>query len=385
LRTRLAIVRQRYTPFGGAEVFVDRAIGALRARGVRVTVVTRQWHAGATKDMQGTAQGAADEIITVAPFYVGRRWRQAGFDRAVCARLAGERDMIVQSHERIACCDVYRAGDGVHAAWLEEKTRGATSVSRKLAYLDPFHRYALDAERRLYASQRLKAVICISRMVQDDVHARFGIARERLPIIYNAIDHDVFSPELRAHRDRTRRDAGIAAGAVVFLFVGSGYARKGAGVAIRALAQVRGPAHLVIVGKDRHAGRYRALADSLRVGSRVTFVGALPDPRAWYGAADAFVLPSLYEPLSNAVLEAMACALPVITSRRCGAGELVAAHGAGTVCDARDVEAVAAAMNGLLDPALRERQGAAARDAVLPLTPRAMTDRLLALYAGLLG
>jgi UDP-glucose:(heptosyl)LPS alpha-1,3-glucosyltransferase len=49
------------------------------------------------------------------------------------------------------------------------------------------------------------------------------------------------------------------------------------------------------------------------------------------------------------VLEALASGLPVITSDRCGAGELVRAHGAGVVCGARDVEAIAAAMRAMLD------------------------------------
>ncbi len=221
-------------------------------------------------------------------------------------------------------------------------------------------------------------------MVQTEIHERFGLPRERLPVIYNAIDPGAFNPGLRAHRAQVRARLGIAADACVFVMVGSEYARKGVGRALRALARVPMPGHLLVVGRDRHPARYEALARRLRVGERVTFAGPQSEPRPFYGAADAFVLPTLYDALSNAVLEALACGLPVVTSDRCGAGELVAAHGAGTVCGARDIDAIAAAMTGLLDRETREVAGANALRAVADLTPDAMATQLVGLYERLL-
>src|SRR5262245_32632618 len=116
---RIAIVRQRYNPFGGAERFVERALAALGGPGTQVTVVAREW--------AGDARGA---VLTVDPFHIGRLWRDWGFARAVCARLASERFDLVQSHERLACCDVYRAGDGVHRQWLENRARGESTLGR---------------------------------------------------------------------------------------------------------------------------------------------------------------------------------------------------------------------------------------------------------------
>ncbi|MFO1322677.1 MAG: glycosyltransferase family 4 protein [Burkholderiales bacterium] len=372
---RLAIVRQKYTPFGGAERFVERALDALAARGVSLTLITRRWPA------------SADPRITpllVDPPYFGRTLRDAGFARGVCAAVARLPGTLVQSHERIACCDVYRAGDGVHAVWVEERMREASFPQRLALRASPYHRYVLEAERRLYASARLQRVICISAMVQTEIHERFGLPRERLPVIYNAIDPQSFNPGLRSHRAELRARFRIPADACVFALVGSSYERKGVGRALEALAAVTRPAHLLVVGRDRHPARYAALARRLGVADRVTFAGAQTDPRPFYGAADAFVLPTLYDALSNAVLEAMACGLPVVTSDRCGAGELVAAHAAGVVCGARDVGALAAAMAALLSPAERERAGANALVAMRPLTPEAMSAKLVALYESLL-
>ncbi len=372
---RLAIVRQRYTPYGGAERFVERALAALAARGVELTLITRRWPGG------GDARVTP---LVLNPPYVGRTLRDAGFARAVCAAVAAMPATLVQSHERIACCDIYRAGDGVHAVWVDERLRGASASDRLALAASPYHRYMLAAERRLYASPRLQRVICISQMVQTEIHERFGLPRERLPVIYNAIDPAAFHPGLAVHRSEVRTRLGIADDACVFLLVGSAYARKGVGRAIEALAAVPAPAHLVVVGRDKHPARYFALARRLGVDKRVSFAGAQRDPRPFYGAADAFVLPTLYDALSNAVLEALACGLPVVTSDRCGAGELVSAHAAGVVCGARDIDAIAAGMTMLLAAAARTRAGNNALAAMRPLTPDAMAARLVALYESVL-
>jgi UDP-glucose:(heptosyl)LPS alpha-1,3-glucosyltransferase len=372
---RLAIIRQRYTPFGGAERFVEGALAALAARGVELVLFTRRWP-------RGTARLFNPVILN--PPYLGRLSRDAGFARAVRRAVPNAGATLVQSHERIDCCDIYRAGDGLHSVWLDERLADAGPLARLRVRASPYHRYLLEAERRLFASRRLQTVICISRMVQDDIRERFGIPVERLPIIYNAVDGDEYHPGLAAGRAATRASLGIGDDRVVFLLVGSGYARKGAGRAIEALARVPAPAHLVIVGHDRDPARYRALARRQRVEARVTFAGPQVDPKPFYGAADAFLMPTLYDPLSNAVLEALACGLPVITSRRCGAGELVAAHDAGTVCGARDIAAIALAMHTLLAPGARARAAANARRAVANLTPGAMAAQMLELYRSML-
>ena len=81
----------------------------------------------------------------------------------------------------------------------------------------------------------------------------------------------------------------------------------------------------------------------------------------------------------------MACELPVVTSTKSGAAELVLANDAGLVCPAGDVAGLAAQMRTLLDPTTRARLGANARRAVLPLSPSAITLRLVLLYRDLLA
>jgi len=373
---RLAVIRQRYTPFGGAERFVEGALEALLERGVAISLYTREWP---------ETRLALIEPHIVDPFHVGRLWRDASFARAVCKAIGGGKADLVQSHERVACCDVFRAGDGVHAVYLDERLAAASPLERVALRASPYHRYVLDAERKLFASPWLAAVICNSVMVRDEIRERFGYPDEKLHVIRNAVDGAAFHPGLRADRARVCAVHRIPAEATLFLLVGSGFARKGVATAIRALAELPPHAHLIVVGRDSHLQRYARLARSLELSGRVHIVGPQTDPRPYFGAGDAFVLPTLYDPCPNAALEAMACGLPVITSTKSGVAELVLAHDAGLVCGSRDVAAVAAHMRTLLDPATRARLGENARAAVAPLTPEAMTLELVLLYRELLA
>lgn len=373
---RLAIIRQRYTPHGGAERFVEGALEALLERGVAISLYTRQWP---------NTRLQLIEPVLCNPFYIGRLWRDWSFARAVCGAVATKAPELVQSYERLLCCDVYRAGDGVHRVWLDEWLRDASAFKRWRVESNFYHRYLLDIERRLFASPWLRAVICNSKMVRDEIHERFGLSLEKLPVIYNAVDSAVFSPELKQHRADVRQKLGVPDTATVFLLVGSGYARKGVATAIQALTKLPSNTYLFVVGREKSARPYKRLARHLGIARRVVLLGAQDDPRPFYGAADAFVLPTLYDPCPNAALEAMACGLPVVTSTKCGAAELVTENDAGLVCAARDVDALARHMITLTDAEARRLLGARAREAVLPLTPASMTVQLVLLYRDLIA
>ena len=369
---RVALIRGQYDRSGGAERFVQNAVRALRSQGASLTIVARRW-----PDNDGTA-------IVVDPFHVGSLWRDWSFARAACAELARRRFDLVQSHERIACCDVYRAGDGVHAQWLHERARVQGPLARLATGASPHHRYLLAAERALFSSTRLKAVICNSEMVRGEIAERFGTPPGKLVLIRNAVDAAAFHPGLRTEmRAAVRQQLGIPQDAQVVLHVGSGFERKGVAAFLEAVARARGRPWAIVVGRDKRLARYVAAARRLGIGERVRFVGAVSDVRPYYAAADAFVLATLYDPQPNAALEAMACALPVVTTPRCGVAELLVEGESGHVRDALDVGGLATAIESL-EGGIGLRMGAAARDAVAPFTPEAMAGRYLELYLRLL-
>ncbi|HYA38400.1 MAG TPA: glycosyltransferase family 4 protein [Candidatus Methylomirabilis sp.] len=369
---KIALIRQRYAHDGGAEHFVSRALEALRSRDVRLTLITREWRG---------AEGF--EVLTCNPLYLGRLWRDWSFARAVCRRLESESFDLVQSHERLSCCDVYRAGDGVHREWLAQRARAQGVLGRLGTALNPYHYYVKGAERRLFESPGLRAVICNSRMVREEIRRYFAIADDKLHVIYSGVDAGAFHPDLKTHRGEIRARHGIPEEATLFLFVGSGFERKGMAALLQAIAMLSGEAFLLVVGRDRHLSRFEAQARHLGLSRRSKFVGPQADVRPYYGAAEALVLPTLYDPFPNVALEAMASGLPVITSLKSGAAELIENGANGYACDALDVPALAAHLRAVTPESARTL-GARARATVEPMSLGRMSGELLDLYNKLL-
>lgn len=365
----IALIRQRYAQDGGAERFVARALESLKTQNVRLTLVTREWHGG-----------NGFEVLTCRPFHMGRLWRDYAFARCACRTLAQKKFDLVQSHERIACCDIYRAGDGVHREWLKQRSRVLGWTGRLGLALNPYHAYVKAAEKKMFTSSRLRAVICNSRMVRDEIKRYFHLPDDKLPVIYSGVDTLVYHPDLKKHRAEIRARYGIPESATLFLFVGSGFERKGVPALLQAMARLPENAFLLVVGRDKQADRFQRLAHALGLSHRAFFAGAQSDVKPYYGAADALTLPTLYDPFPNVALEAMASGLPVVTSLKCGAAELIENGKNGFVGDALDVEAQAGFMRALLNPKIRQDIGHAAQRTVEPLTLAAMSDKLVQLY-----
>ena len=355
-------MRQRYNPYGGAERFVARALPALERAGVEMTLISR------------SDQGwGARRSLRVDPFHAGNLWRDWSFARGAGKAWRREHFDVVQSHERIPGCDVYRAGDGVHRRWLELRRAAATPLERLRIALNPYHAYVCKAEKRMLEHPRLRAVICNSKMVREEIRRGFRIAPDKLHVIYNGIDVEQFHPKHRERlRGAARAEVGCGARDTVFAFVGSGFSRKGLDAAIAAVS--RGPYWLVIVGKDR----VRETTNP-----RIKFLGGREDVRPYYAAADCFLLPTRYDPFPNTVLEAMAMGLPAIVSSRCGAAEVIEPGVNGWICQPDDVQGIARLMQEA-DGAIGDaRMGKAARATAERFGIDTMARQLVDLYASL--
>lgn len=336
---RIALVFKRLDVRGGAEVMGRLLIRLFTELDHELTIIARK----------GSAPPEA-EFIRVNPFHLGRNFRYTGFARAVrrvCKRLGPD---VIYSREHVPGCHIYHAGGGAHAEMFHQTRRIEGRIKRTLDYWHPHHRGRLRLERRMYASPELQGVICNSEMVRDDIERRFDVSRSKLHVVENGIDTAYYERDADANARRVdlRADSGIGSDALVLLFVGSGFHRKGLGVAIQALAQAESDAHLVVVGRDRSQRLFGRLAARLGVADQVHFVGGQSDVRSWYWMGDALIHPALYEAYGLIVPEAMAAGLPVIASKRCGSALSLVVEGQnGYLADALDTAGFAFAIDKL--------------------------------------
>lgn len=368
---KIIFVRQQFSAFGGAELILDRTLQALAARGCKVALLGRSWR----EDRQSI------QFIRCNPPKLARPWRETLFARAACQTLRHYPNSLVQAHERIPCCDIFRAGDGVHAAYLQQRRRGETTTGKLTLAASLFHHNTLKLERTMFASPRLQAVIVNSEMVVDDLARHYDFPRARIRLVPNGIDLQRFSLEVRAqHRATTRKQLGIALRAPLALFVGSGYERKGLARAIQASARAGDDIHLVVIGRDRRPAAFQALAKRAGLGERFHLVGPMADPVPYYAAADALILPTIYDPFPSTVIEALACGLPVVTTTGCGARDIVRRLDPALAVDAFDSGGMTHGLRRAFELAARPSTANAARTIAEPFDIETMVQRMLSVY-----
>ncbi len=262
---RLTIVRQDYRPEGTTERVTERALEALLERNVAVSLYTRSW------PQTQAATGRAARVRSVPR-------RRAVARLELRARRVPRRAPLAAEPRRVPRAPAVlrrlprrrrrprRVAGGAGEARVAGRAPPRACCRRTIAI-------ELHIERRLYASPWLRAVICNSTMVRDEIRERFAVPEAKLHVIPNPVDSDALPSRVSARSGPPSSNSSrIDAAATVFLLAAADFARADLATAIDAFAQLAPPAHLIAVGDDPAAARYRRARRARGVADRVTFV-----------------------------------------------------------------------------------------------------------------
>src|SRR5215475_14116550 len=210
-KIRIAFVRRGYSRSGGAEAYLKRLADGIIKAGHEVQLVTTsewpedQWPFGSIKRLRATTViGFADEFEQIRP--------QLPCD-------------VLLSLDRVWSCDVYRAGDGVHRAWLARRRKFEVPLKQFVRGASRKHRDLLQLEESLFEKRKAGRVIVASQMVAQEITDLYRYPTDRINVVRNGVplDRFRFDPELR---ERSRAELKLKQDQIALLFTGSGWERK---------------------------------------------------------------------------------------------------------------------------------------------------------------
>jgi len=380
---RLLWVQDAFWPDlrGGAERRAFHLVQALSERGHQVDVLARQTvSTGQRHETLGEVRihrvptGAINpRLWRIRPWLWMRQWSRIydgylngqGYDGAIVFQPEAAYYL---RRFRSQMPIVIATGGTWRGAKAHEFDQPGRSLSMRVAGTMTYWQY--------YAYERLgnsvaDYVVAESANVQEQLVRLYGLDTQRVPIVGNGVDHELFHPRER-DRDELRAALGWSGDSLVVIGVGRLDRVKNFEYSIRALADAlaRGVnAQAVIVGEGSERERLQRMAETLGLTDRVSLVGHRSDVPALLAAADVFLLPSVFESYGNAWIEAMASGLPCMGLRHefgrvhSAAGEHIDHGRTGYLLDPADPSDCGGKLAELTHrPLLRKRMGAAARD-----------------------
>lgn len=308
---RIAFIKKRFFLYGGAERYLQTLIGELRDSGHEVHILANQWVFEEEVIFHRVKIIPFPSFLSILTFNInsGLKIKDPKFDCII-------------SFERTTHQDIYRAGDGCHREWLKIRSQYEPLYKWASFKINPLHRLLLNLEKKIFTTTRL--IIANSKMVKEQIIRHYAVPEDKIKVIYNGVDLERFHPRNKdLYRNNLRESLGIPKDVKVLIFVGSGFGRKGLLTLIKAIALIKeADLYALVIGKG-DTDQYRMLAKELGIPDKILFLGIHRDIQKFYAVADLFVLPTLYDPFSNATLEAMASGIAVITTKNNGVAEII--------------------------------------------------------------
>ncbi len=349
---RIAIIKSNFTPYGGAEKYTLKLVEAFLKNDVAVDIIT-------ATHSNWSSLGLKVRPIVLKQVRYNNLLRILTFRASVRKYFGKELYDCILGMECTGYETHVRAGGGCHSAWIRRRC-DESSWFRCLSFrTNPFHRAMIAAEKRAFNSNKLKRIICNSHLVKREIPHFYAQAKDKITVVHNGVEWNDFSDVFEtavSNRSGIAQDLRFNPDKFFFLFVGSGYERKGLAKAIRALQLLPEYTELIVVGKDKRQNHYAKLCEKSGLTKRVHFFGPQRNVIPFLQVADAFVLPTIYDPFSNASLEALAMGLFLVTSDANGCSEVVTEGSGIIIGNLKDDESVAKAMARALEPHLPKKE-----------------------------
>ncbi|WP_069637666.1 glycosyltransferase family 4 protein [Campylobacter pinnipediorum] len=282
---KLTFLRMNPKAVGGAEIYLSRLIQALKDENIHCEIKSLK-----------------------IPKFISSWIKALVFNKYA---KSSKKDDIYFSLERIDSADIYRAGDGVHKAYMK---------SKKFWFLNPLNFVYPYLEKKCFINSKL--IIANSNFIKKQIINTYNIKDEKIKVIYNGVKlQDDFSKD--EFKQTICKELSIDTNIPIILFVGSGFKRKGVDVFLNILSKINQNFNAIIIGKDKKLNNYKSKSKELGLENKVFFMGARKDVDRYYKASDIFIFPTKYEPFSNVVLEALSFKNAVFTTSSNGASEIL--------------------------------------------------------------
>ena len=310
-RARIALFLPKLSRYGGAENFAWRLSRTLGEHHDVDFICARQ----------ETDAPAGVRVITVGRPRGPKALKMLWFAmRAESIRRSGDYDLTIGLGKTL-CQDILRIGGGPTLAFWDHSAAAyppgpARTLKQFRRTVSLSHGLGRLIERRQMACSG--TLVANSHFVRDCACSTFPeLDRDKFEIIYNRPDLAAYTPGTPAEKDEARERFGLPQDKTVILTAGTNFVLKGIPHLIRAL-HLLPESHILAVAGGRKPQKMEQLAESLGIGHRVRFLGRVDDMASFYRAGDLFALLTFYDACSNAVLEAAACGLPVLSTRANG-------------------------------------------------------------------
>ena len=316
---KIAIIRRKFTAFGGAENFILRASSGLSQLGINFFIISELWK-------RNSHNSKNIHWIEAKSHGFFRFTKFIRFQKSVRKIIALNNFDLIQSHERLTGVDIYRLGDGIHAAWIDRLKEISPWYKKAWLSIDPYHQKIIRIEKEMSEDENL-FYVANSDLVKKELYKYYKVPESRIKVIENGIDTRSFHPTSPSKKEASKKKLALNPKFPVVLFVGSGFERKGAFEIVEAI-KLLPKFQAIIVGQDKKIDQLRVLAH----GHNILVTGPQDNIQKYLDAADIFCLPSLYDSLPNAALEALCCGLPIVLTKDVGLAPHIKKNLAGVIC-----------------------------------------------------